>query len=70
LARDLEAARKKLTRDVMRRPGVTGTAVGERNGEPCLLVYVDGSVDAGRSIPESVGGYPVVVETTGSFRRL
>jgi hypothetical protein len=77
LARDLEAARKKLTRDVMGRPGVTGTAVGERNGEPCLLVYVDGRVDgrvsdrdAGRSIPESVGGYPVVVETTGSFRRL
>jgi hypothetical protein len=73
LARDLEAARKKLTRDVMGRPGVTGTAVGERNGEPCLLVYVNSGVDGrevGRSIPKDVGGYPVVVETTGSFRRL
>jgi hypothetical protein len=69
LTRDLEAARKKLTRDVMGRPGVTGTAVGERNGEPCLLVYVSDG-EAGRSIPEDVGGYPVVVETTGSFRRL
>jgi hypothetical protein len=73
LARDLEAARKKLTREVMGRPGVSGTAVGERNGEPCLLVYLDGGVsdrDGRRSIPERVGGYPVVVETTGSFRRL
>jgi len=73
LAHDLEAARKKLTREVMGRPGVSGTAVGERNGEPCLLVYVDGRVsdgEAGRSIPRDVGGYPVVVETTGSFRRL
>jgi hypothetical protein len=69
LARDLEAARKKLTREVMGRPGVSGTAVGERNGEPCLLVYVDDR-EAGRSIPEGMDGYPVVVETTGSFRRL
>jgi hypothetical protein len=69
LARDLEAARKELTREVMGRPGVSGTAVGERNGKPCLLVYVSDR-EAGRSIPKSVGGYPVVVETTGSFRRL
>jgi hypothetical protein len=69
LARDLETARKALTREVMGRPGVSGTAVGERNGEPCLLVYVSDR-EAGRSIPRDVGGYPVVVETTGSFRRL
>jgi hypothetical protein len=69
LARDLEAARKELTREIMGRPGVSGTAVGERNGKPCLLVYVSDR-EAGRSIPKSVGGYPVVVETTGSFRRL
>jgi hypothetical protein len=69
LALDLEAARKELTREVMGRAGVSGTAVGERNGKPCLLVYVSDR-EAGRSIPKSVGGYPVVVETTGSFRRL
>ncbi len=65
---DLEAARKELTRQVMGRPGVSGTAVSERRGKPCLLVYVSDS-EAGRSIPKRVGGYPVVVETTGSFRR-
>ena len=66
---DLDAARKELTRQVMGRPGVSGTAVGQRRGKPCLLVYVSDR-EAGRSIPREVGGYPVVVETTGSFRRL
>ena len=66
---DLDAARKELTRRVMGRPGVSGTAVGQRHGKPCLLVYVSDR-EAGRSIPREVGGYPVVVETTGSFRRL
>jgi hypothetical protein len=66
---DLEAARQELTRRVMGRPGVSGTAVGERNGQPCLKVYVSDR-EAGRSIPKDVGGYPVVVETTGPFRGL
>jgi hypothetical protein len=69
VAADLDAARKELTRQVMGRPGVSGTAVGQRHGKPCLLVYVS-EREAGRSIPREVGGYPVVVETTGSFRRL
>ena len=69
MARDLEAARKELTRKVMGRPGVSGTAVGERNGKPCLKVYVDDR-EVRRSLPKEVGGYPVVVETTGPFRAL
>ena len=69
MARDLEAARQELTRRVMGRPGVSGTAVGEKNGKPCLKVYVSDR-EAGRSIPKDVGGYPVVVETTGPFRSL
>jgi hypothetical protein len=50
----------------MGRPGVSGTAIGERGGKPCLKVYVS-DPKAGRSLPRAVGGYPVVVETTGSF---
>jgi hypothetical protein len=69
VADDLEAARKELTRLVMGRPGVSGTAVGEESGRPCLKVYVS-DPEAGRSIPKDVGGYPVVVETTGPFRGL
>ena len=66
---DLKAAHKELTAKVMGRKGVSGTAVGQHKGEPCLKVYL--SDDAARAaVPKSVGGYPVVVETTGPFKRL
>jgi len=53
----------------MGQPGVSGTAVGEKNGKPCLKVYVSDR-EAGRSVPKNVDGYPVVIETTGPFRGL
>jgi hypothetical protein len=53
----------------MGRPGVTGTAIGERGGKPCLKVYVSHK-DAGKSVPKSVDGFRVVVEVTGTFKRL
>ena len=66
---DVKTAHKELTARVMGRPGVTGTAIGERGGKPCLKVYVTG--DEGRKgIPRKVGGYRVVVEKTGPIRRL
>lgn len=66
MANDLASAHRELTRSVMGCPGVSGTAIGERGGKPCLKVYVS-DPKAGRSLPKAVGGYPVVVETTGSF---
>lgn len=69
MASDLKAAHRELTSKVMGRDGVSGTAIGERGGKPCLKVYVHDGV-AGRSVPKRVGGFPVVVETTGPFRRL
>lgn len=66
---DLKAARRELDERVLGREGVSGTAIGERRGKPCLKVYVSDAA-AGRSVPKKVGGYPVVVETTGPFRRL
>ena len=65
----LEAAHRDLTDRVMGRPGVTGTAIGERCGKPCLKVYVT-DVKAGKSVPRTVGGFRVVIEVTGSFQRL
>ena len=65
----LDAAHRELTNRVMGRPGVTGTAIGERGGKACLKVYVsDGK--AGKTLPRTVGGFRVVVEVTGSFKRL
>lgn len=66
---DLKTAHRELTSRVMGRRGVSGTAIGERGGRPCLKVYVT-DADSGRAVPKRVGGYPVVVETTGTFKRL
>jgi hypothetical protein len=65
----LKEAQRKLTDQVMGRPGVTGTAIGEKGGKPCLKVYV-ADEKAAKTLPEKIGGFPVVVEVTGSFRRL
>ena len=64
----LEAAQEELTSRVLDRPGINGTAIGERGGKPCLLVYVSDS-KAGKQLPKSVGGYPVVMEMAGPFSR-
>ncbi len=69
MSADIKAAHRKLTDKVMGRPGVTGTAIGIHGGKPCLMVYLS-ERGAGRSVPSSVGGFPVVTEVTGSFRRL
>ncbi len=66
---DIKAAHRKLTDKVMGKPGVTGTAIGMQGGKPCLMVYLN-EKGAGRSVPRAVGGFPVVTEVTGSFRRV
>jgi hypothetical protein len=63
----LEAAHRDLTERVMDRPGVVGTAIGERGGELCLVVYLK-SKQAGRDIPKTLAGFRVVREVTGSIR--
>ena len=65
----LQAAQRNLTAQVMGRPGVVGTAIGEKGGEPCLKVYLSDE-RVGKTIPRKVGGFPVVLEVTGSIRRL
>ena len=65
----LETAQEELTNRVMGRAGVTGTAIGERKGKPCLIVYVSDS-GVGKGLPRSQGGFPVVMEVTGQFKRL
>ena len=63
----LEKAHEKLTNQVMDRPGITGTAIGERDGEPCLLVYLRDK-KAAVEIPDSVDGFKVLGEITGDIR--
>lgn len=65
----LQAAQRELAAQVMGRPGVVGTAIGEKGGKPCLRVYLSDS-GAKNTIPRKVGEFPVVVEVTGPVRRL
>jgi len=69
LTDELRLAQRELTAKVMGREGVTGTAIGSDGGRPCLKVYVSDPA-AGRALPKTVRGYRVVVETTGTFKRL
>ncbi len=64
----MKLALKKLTKSVIDRPGVTGTAIGLSKGKPCLKVYVKDRSAAGR-IPSRIDGHRVEVEVTGSFSR-
>jgi hypothetical protein len=65
----IEAAQRKLAGKVMGKPGVVGTAIGERRGKPCVQVYVSDAA-AARTIPSSVDGFPVVVTNSGRIERL
>lgn len=65
----LQAAHLELTKQIMDRPGVNGTAISERDGEPCIVVYLKTRA-AGRDIPGSVEGFRVLKEVTGDIRAL
>ncbi len=63
----MKGALGKLTKAVINRPGVTGTAIGLSKGKPCLKVYVKDRRAAGK-IPSRVDGHRVEVEETGTFK--
>lgn len=65
----LDAALRELTNRVMGKPGVSGTALAERGGKPCLLVLVSDPT-LKKTLPKEVGGYPVRVEVSGPIRPL
>ena len=66
---DVRAAQETLNAKVLGKAGVTGTAIGMKGGGPCLKVYVSGDVARG-VVPSRVAGFPVVVEKSGTFRKL
>ena len=55
MAKDVRAAQRELTAKVMGRDGISGTAIGERGGKPCLKVYARDAA-AAKSVPKRVGG--------------
>lgn len=69
--RTIEEVLRAHTGELISLPGVVGTARGLCAGRPCIKVYVDTvQPDSGRQIPDTIEGYPVSVEETGTFHPL
>ena len=67
----IAAVLKGHTDRLMALPGVVGTAQGERDGEPCIHVYVvKKTPELLKRIPSALEGYTVEVKETGEIRAL
>jgi hypothetical protein len=70
-SRPIEDVLARHTPQWLALEGVTGTALGQREGQLCLLVFVAKGAEAPREkIPPVVEGYRVVLEEAGPFRAL
>jgi hypothetical protein len=67
----IEQVQQQYTDTWMAIAGVVGTAIGQQNGKPCILVLTASNTDQIRKrIPATVEGYPVVVRYVGEVRAL
>lgn len=55
------------TPDLMKIPGVVGTAQGEQDGRPAIIVYVVAETDSlVMAVPSSLEGFPVKLQASGA----
>jgi len=67
----IEEVLEERTDQWMAIPGVEGTAMGLFQGEPCIMILSSVAPQQLRSkIPETIDGYHVAIEQTGTFRAL
>ena len=67
--RTIEQVQEEHTDAWMAIPGVVGTAIGQQDGKPCILVLTASSTEQVRQeIPSTVEGYPVAVQYVGEIR--
>ena len=65
----IERACAEVTRKVIGMAGVAGTAIGLKDGRPCVKVYLEREDPRLRArVPRSAGGVRVDVEVTGRVR--
>ncbi|MGH8003363.1 MAG: hypothetical protein ACRECJ_01385 [Limisphaerales bacterium] len=70
-AKSIQQVQEEHTDHLMSLPGVVGTAIGESQGKPCIKVYVtQNTAEIEKGVPDSLEGYPVVIEETGEFKAL
>ena len=66
----IEDACRKVTRQVIGIDGVSGTAIGLKDGKGCVKVYLERDDARLRSrVPRSMDGGRGEVEVTGKVRR-
>ena len=64
--REILEVKNRHEDELMAISGVAGVGIGESNGLPCIVVYLeDDSSELESRIPEWVEGFPVTTEVTG-----
>jgi len=64
----IQQVQEECTDDWMAIPGVVGTAIGQCEGKPCILILTASDTERVRQkIPPTVEGYPVVVQYSGEI---
>jgi hypothetical protein len=67
--RTIEQVLRAHTDDWMSIPGVVGTGIGERNGEPCLRIFVRRKTPRLlQKLPTAADGFVVDIVESGEFR--
>jgi len=62
---------KEHTQAIMSIPGAVGIGQGLCEGKPCIKVFViKKTTNLGQRIPDTLDGYPVMVEETGEIEAL
>src|SRR5512145_2214818 len=62
----IQQVQEEHTNEWMALPGVVGTALGQQDGKPCILVLTASNTEQIRQkIPVRVQGYPVVIQYVG-----
>ena len=67
--KNIQQVLSENTAFLMALPGVVGTALGERSGQPCITVLIARETPSLlEQIPEELDGFPVEVKVAGEFR--
>jgi len=70
-AKTIAEVLKEHTKELMTVPGVVGIGQGLCDNKPCIKVFViEKAPELAQKIPNSLEGYPVIIEETGEIRAL
>ena len=70
MADPIEQVQERHERELMATPGVVGVGIGERRGNPVLLVMVRERTPEVERLPRQIEGVPVEVELVGDVEAL